>query len=296
MRSPGTAHERSCHHARVTEGADGVGGPALRVVLLKLPLALYVAAEAQWKGLLREYVLRGLGDFTQTYGPEEVARAGHALDTLTNAVEGLDPSSLLLLAGQQGDVELHSSSVTAEDFGLLQGVLDDAIRLSHAGELLILAPLPEVVALRNWFCNQAMQQSAGGLASPWQLRGDGPEPPRTRVTWDTSIEPSPEAAWLVGDDHNRIVAASPAALALLGWTGDQLVGQRLLAVIPPAYREAHLAAFTRSVVEGVGRILGTPLRLPALRADGSEVPIILTLTRHAAHAGRTVFLAMMEPR
>jgi PAS domain S-box-containing protein len=264
-------------------------------LLLKLPVPLYVAAEAQWKGLLREYVLRGLGDFTQTYGPEEVARAGRALDALSSAVERLDPSSLLLTAGQHRDVELQTATVTAEDFGVLQGVLDDAIRLSRAEELLMLAPLPEVVALRNWFCDQAMQQAAGAPASPWQLRGDGPAPPTTRVTWDTSIEPGPETAWLVGDDHNRIVAASPAALALLGWTDAQLVGQRLLTVIPPAHREAHLAAFTRSVVEGVGRILGTPLRLPALKADGSEVPIILTLTRHAAHAGRTVFLAVMEP-
>jgi PAS domain S-box-containing protein len=100
---------------------------------------------------------------------------------------------------------------------------------------------------------------------------------------------------LVGDDHNRIVAASPQALVLLGWSESALVGQRLLTVIPPAYREAHLAAFTRSVLGGGGSILGTPLRLPALRADGSEVAIMLTLTRHGAHAGRTVFVGRMEP-
>ena len=265
------------------------------MTLLNLPVPLYLAAEAQWKGFLREYVLRGLGDFTQTYGPEEISRAARALDTLSTAVEGLDPGSLALSGGQRWDLEWHSSIVTAEDFGLLQGVLDDAIRLSHSGELLMLAPLPEVVALRNWFCDQAMHQAAGGQAAPWQLRGDGPEPATSRVTWDTSIQPGPETAWLVGDDQNRIVAASPQALSLLGWTEAQLVGQRLLAVIPPAHREAHLAAFTRSVVEGVGRILGTPVRLPALRADGSEVPITLTLTRHEAHGGRTVFLGRMEP-
>jgi PAS domain S-box-containing protein len=264
--------------------------------LLSLPVALYAAAEAQWKGLLREYLLRGFGDFNQTYGADEVARAGRVLDVLTAAVEGIGPSALLVPPGQHLDVQVHSPIVTAEDFGLLQGVLDDAIRLSHAGELLVLAPLPEVVALRNWFCGQAMEQSAGAPASRWKLRGDGPEQPPVRVTWDTSIEPSRETAWLIGDDHNRIVAASRPALTLLGWTEDELVGQRLLTVIPPAYREAHLAAFTRSVVEGVGRILGTPVQLPALRADGSQIPITLTLTRHAASAGRTVFLGRVEPR
>jgi PAS domain S-box-containing protein len=273
----------------------GVDPSGARVALLNLPVSLYLAAEAQWKCFLREYVLRGLGDFTQTYGPEEVARAGRALDTLSIAVGDLGSSTLDPSVAQRGDVEWHSSTVTAEDFGLLQGVLDDAIRLSHAGELLMLAPLPEVVALRNWFCQEAMQQAAGGQPSPWHLRGEGPEPPTSGVTWDPSIQPGPETAWLVGDDHNRIVAASPQALSLLGWTEAELVGQRLLTVIPPAHREAHLAAFTRSVVEGGGRILGTPVRLPALKADGSEVPIILTLTRHDANAGRTVFLGRMEP-
>ncbi len=280
-----------CHDARVT----GVEGSGVRVRLLNFPVPLYLAAEAQWKGFLREYVLRGLGDFTQSYGPEEVARAGRALDTLGTAVQGLDRGSSVHSEGQRWDVDCHSPNVTAEDFGLLQGVLDDAIRLSHEGELLMLAPLPEVVALRNWFCGQALQQAAGGQASPWLLRGDGPEAPPTSVTWDAGIQPGPETAWLVGDDQNRIVAASPRALSLLGWTEAQLIGQRLLAVIPPAHREAHLAAFTRNVVEGVGHILGRPVRLPALRADGSEVPILLTLTRHDAHAGRTVFLGTMEP-
>ena len=274
---------------------SGHGAGGLRLRLLSVPVSLYAAAEAQWKGLLREYVLRGFGDFHQTYGVDEVARAGHALDVLTAAVEGIGRSAWTVSAGQHLDVEVHSSTVAAEDFGLLQGVLDDAIRLSHAGELLVLAPLPEVVALRNWFCNQAMEQSAGAPAAPWQLRGEGPEHPPTRVTWDASIEPSHQTAWLIGDDHNRIVAASPPALELLGWPEDQLVGQRLLTVIPPAYREAHLAAFTRSVVEDVGRILGKPIQLRALRADGSQVPITLTLTRHGASVGRTVFLGRLEP-
>jgi PAS domain S-box-containing protein len=267
----------------------------LRLRLRDLPVPLYGAAEAQWKGLLREYVLRGFGDHVQVYGPDEVGRAGHALDVLTAAVQGIDPETLDASPGQRVDIEVTSASVTAEDFAILQGVLDDAIRLSHAGELLVLPPLPEVVALRNWFCDQAMAQSAGSAPSPWRLRADGPEASQSAVTWDKSLEPGLDRCWLMGDEHNRIAAASPRALGLLGWSEEQLVGQRILTVIPPAFREAHLAAFTRNVVEGVGRILGTPVSLSVLTADGTELPITLTLTRHVAHQGRVVFLAVIEP-
>jgi hypothetical protein len=175
---------------------------------LGVPLPLYAAAEAQWKGLLREYVLRGFGEHTQVYGPVEVDRAGRALDVLSAAVLQLEPEAIHAPRLHRVDVWVLSASVTADDFALLQGVLDDAIRLSHAGELLVLPPLPEVMALRNWFCDEAMTQSAGSSPSPWQLHGDGPEVQPAQVSWDPSITSELDGAWLMGDEHNRIVGAS----------------------------------------------------------------------------------------
>jgi PAS domain S-box-containing protein len=262
--------------------------------LVDFPVSLYAAAEAQWRAMLREYVLRGFGGSAQAYGPDEVSRAAAALDALTAAVLRLRPDAMEALGHDRADLDVHSTEVTVGDFAMLQGVLENAAELSRAGDLLVLPSLPEVVALRNWFCDQAVAQAAGSPASPWRLRADGPQPEAPPASWDASIEPSPDACWLIGDDHNRIVAASAPVHALLGWTDQQLVGQRLLAVVPPAYREAHLAAFTRSVVEGGGHILGKPVALPALRADGSEVPVTLTLTRHRASGGRTVYLGVIE--
>jgi PAS domain S-box-containing protein len=112
---------------------------------------------------------------------------------------------------------------------------------------------------------------------------------------DDGIVPSTDVAWIVGDEHNRIVAASPAAYALLGWSDGELVGQRLLVVIPPHLRERHVAGFTRSVVTGDQRLLGVPLELPALARDGREIPIVLTLTRHASGAGN-VYLGTLQER
>jgi PAS domain S-box-containing protein len=279
----------------VATDTDGGASTGLRVRLVDFPVSLYVAAEMQWRGMLREYVLRGFGGFPQAYGPDEASRAAAAIDALTAAVLARDPDALHAPAHERTEIDLDSNVVTVGDFAMLQGVLENAAELSRHGELLVLPPLPEVVALRNWFCDQAVAQAAGSPPAPWRLRADGPEPEPAPVTWDRTIEPAAGVCWLIGDDRNRIVAASGPASALLGWYEERLVGQRLRAVIPPAYREAHLAAFTRSVVDGGGHILGQPVTLAALRADGSEVPITLTLTRHRASEGRTVYLGVIEP-
>ena len=264
-----------------------------RIRLLDLPVALYVAAEGQWKALLREYVLRGLGGSVQAYGAPEVARAGAALEAVSAVVLPVVEQRAVGQAPQRADVEADVADLTPGDFAILQAVLDDAVRLSRTQQLLVLPPLPEVIALRNWFCGEAIAQSSGAAPTAWRLAApDGP-PEQAPTGWDPALEPSQEVAWLIGDDHNRIVAVSAGALDLLGWTAPQLVGQRLLAVIPPRHREAHLAAFTSNVAGGAPRILGVPVDLPALTANGEEVLVTLTLTRHRARAGRTVFLGTL---
>lgn len=250
---------------------------------------LFAAAEEQWVAMLREYALRGMGGSAQSYGDEEVTRAGAALSDLAEAI------SRGAVRGQDvfaGDIQLLSPG----DFALLQGILDEVRMLVQSGELLVLSPLQEVVNLRDWLCGEIAEQTAGAPPTPWRLEADADGPRDTAAPeWDRSIAPSDAVAWLVGDDHNRLVAASPSALLLLGWGSGELIGQRLLAVIPHRLREAHIAGFTRSVVTGADGLLGQPLALPALTRDGREIPITLTLTRHPARAGRTVYLAVLEP-
>jgi PAS domain S-box-containing protein len=248
---------------------------------------MFQAAAQQWEGMLREYALRGLGGQAQPYSPDEVAQAGHAVARLLDAVDE---------ATGVNEVRVPLGDGLPRDVSLLQGVLDDALHLSSTGELLILRSLPEIVALRNWICDEVTAQAAGADPSPWRFSLAEGLAPMSAPEWDPALEPTGEIAWLLGDDGNSIVAASPGALALLGWTDDDLVGQRLLVVIPHHLREAHIAGFTHSVVSGGGDLLGQPLALEALTRDGTEVPITLTLTRHAARRGRTVYLAQIDPR
>jgi PAS domain S-box-containing protein len=100
---------------------------------------------------------------------------------------------------------------------------------------------------------------------------------------------------VAADDVNRIIAVSPAARELLGW-GEDLVGRRIVAVVPERYREAHIAAFTLHVLTGERRILDREVSVPVLRRDGSEVPVWLTVRRESSADGHAVFLATMRPQ
>lgn len=262
--------------------------PAAHVVrLVAFPRRLFAAADEQWEGLLREYTLRGMGGSVQTYRADEVGQASDALREVADAAAA--PMSLLA-----PHLELEVSHPGA--FTVLQAILDDCRRLTVTGELLMLPSLPEVVALRDWICGEVIEQAAGADPRAWRLHATtDPGYETGPAQWDPALAPPPQTAWLVGDDRNRIVAASAGALRLLGWDEQGLVGQRLLTVIPHHLREAHIAGFTRSVVSGDGSLLGRPLALPALTSDGREVPVTLTLTRHPARGGRHVYLALLDP-
>ncbi len=255
------------------------------VHLEQFPALLFTAAQEQWESLLREYSLRGLGGTQQSFDHAEINTGRTALNLVADAVlDQAGASTLTLTVEHPGD------------FAVLQAVLHDARRLSLSGELLSVPTLPELAALRNWMCEEVPNQAAGAAPTPWATGVIHDDPDGwPAAEWDPAILPEQQESWVLGDDHNRIVAASAAARELLGWSAE-LTGQRLLAIIPPEMREAHIAGFIRSVVSGEAPLLGTPLPLPALRADGSQVPIWLTLTRHPARHGRHVYLGLLKPR
>ena len=83
---------------------------------------------------------------------------------------------------------------------------------------------------------------------------------------------------------------------LLGYDepGD-LIGRRLVAIIPPHYRQAHLAGFTLHLSSGRSPLLGRTVTVPALRQDGTEVMVELEVEAHKLPAGRHLFIAQMRP-
>ncbi len=82
------------------------------------------------------------------------------------------------------------------------------------------------------------------------------------------------------DAHGRIRDFNPAAETTFGHRRDDVVGRELAEVlIPERLRASHRSGLARCVQTGEGAILDRHVELPALCADGSEIPVELTITR-----------------
>ena len=98
---------------------------------------------------------------------------------------------------------------------------------------------------------------------------------RTRAVIDSALE-----CVISIDASGMITEWNPAAESTFGWTREEAVGQEMAAlIVPPAMREAHRAGLRRYVETGKERLLGRRLEMRALRSDGTELPVELTITR-----------------
>jgi PAS domain S-box-containing protein len=94
------------------------------------------------------------------------------------------------------------------------------------------------------------------------------------------------------DDHGCVVEFNPAAERTFGYRRDEAIGREMAElIVPPQFREAHREGLRRQVEGGPGApsaILDQRLELSAVRADGTEFPVELTVTR-IDRAGPPIF-------
>ena len=82
------------------------------------------------------------------------------------------------------------------------------------------------------------------------------------------------------DHEGCITEFNPAAVRTFGYRRDEVLGQQLAdVIIPPAMRESHRQGFARYLATGEARVLGKRIEMTAVRADGSEFPTELAITR-----------------
>jgi sigma-B regulation protein RsbU (phosphoserine phosphatase) len=102
-------------------------------------------------------------------------------------------------------------------------------------------------------------------------------------------------AVVVADHRSRILYVNASAEHLLGWERTALVGRHLTLLMPDRMRSLHNEGFDRYQRTGDARILNRgPVRLPALRSDGVEIEIELTLSNHELAGGREVFVGSLR--
>jgi PAS domain S-box-containing protein len=308
------------HGELPAETADAAADErSMAVRLLGLPPMLWLAARQHHDALIRELVLY-LAEHDRVelvLDVTAVDRAGRVVSTaVLAAVEHAQQSGAarrVLPAGHPSplpdvpepmDLQLQVPAGLGSAFGAMQDTLDAAERLAGSGMLLARPGLPEIIAVRDWACEQITAQLAGVAPSPWPGadleqfaaaaagRAEVPEP----HDWDVAAVRDSERGVVASDEANRIVAVSRSLADALGWAVEDLVGRRVVTLIPPRLREAHVAGFTRHLTTGEAHVLDVPLTLPVLCADGSEITADFLVQQAPTGAGRSVYLAWIDPR
>jgi PAS domain S-box-containing protein len=96
------------------------------------------------------------------------------------------------------------------------------------------------------------------------------------------------------DEQGRVTYVNPAAERIFGYRAGEIEGRELAeTLVPTSLRDAHRRGFARYLATGQGRILGRRIEISAMRADGSEFPAELTVTR-ADLAGAPAFVGYVR--
>jgi diguanylate cyclase (GGDEF)-like protein/PAS domain S-box-containing protein len=114
----------------------------------------------------------------------------------------------------------------------------------------------------------------------------------TQRRYEQMLASSATAAVCAGAD-NLIVSWNTAAEQLFGYNADQAIGQSLSIIIPERLRAAHDAGLARAVKTGRARLAGHSVDILALHANGSEIPVDLSLSIWF-EAGKPMFGALLR--
>lgn len=96
------------------------------------------------------------------------------------------------------------------------------------------------------------------------------------------------------DESQRIVQFNAAAERVFHWPRQAMIGQRLDALIPEPFREAHRRHVERFAETAVtSRSMGAQMVLRGLRANGEEFPIDASISQHVED-GRKLFTVILR--
>jgi PAS domain S-box-containing protein len=112
---------------------------------------------------------------------------------------------------------------------------------------------------------------------------------RVRAILDTAFD-----AIISIDQNGRIVEFNNAATRIFGHARGDALGKTLSElIVPPIYRAAHEAGLKRYLETGKHSVLNRLVEVEALRADGSHIPVEISITEVPVAGGR-LFTAMLR--
>jgi len=117
---------------------------------------------------------------------------------------------------------------------------------------------------------------------------------RLRATVNSALD-----AVISIDAENRLIGFNPAAEAMFGRRRAEVIGRSMTELlIPERYRDRHQSGLARYMQTGETHILNRRIEITALRRDGTEFPIELTITpiRESDHVIFTAYIRDITER
>jgi PAS domain S-box-containing protein len=98
---------------------------------------------------------------------------------------------------------------------------------------------------------------------------------RTRAILEAALE-----CIVTMDEHGCVVEFNPAAERTFGYAREDVLGREMGdLIVPPRLRELHRAGLRRYLQTGNAVVLNRRIEITGMRADGSEFPVELAITR-----------------
>jgi PAS domain S-box-containing protein len=128
----------------------------------------------------------------------------------------------------------------------------------------------------------ASMESLGGQISQFVLRCRAQADVRASEARKTAILNAAFDCIITMDHNGNVVEVNRAAERVFGYRADEMVGREVAElIVPPSMREAHRRGVARYLTApGYASVsVGHPLGLDGMRADGSEFPVEIVVTR-----------------
>lgn len=93
---------------------------------------------------------------------------------------------------------------------------------------------------------------------------------------------------IVTGSKGEIVAANPYVLNGFGYSVQELSGQSIEILIPARYHSKHRGYHKEFIAQPVTRLMGAAMELYAIRKDGIEVPVEISLSNYNYNGGHYV--------
>lgn len=95
------------------------------------------------------------------------------------------------------------------------------------------------------------------------------------------------------DEESRILFANRAAEKVFGYTREEMLGQRLLMLMPEDLRQAHLSSIKRYIETGKRSINWNGIEFPGLHKSGRKIPLELSFSEFIKD-GKRIFTGIIR--